>query len=52
LRFTHDGKRIYFVSDMVGGQRRHGHLVSATTGATANWAEPQNMGTKVNTPGG
>jgi outer membrane protein OmpA-like peptidoglycan-associated protein len=45
-----DGKRIYFVSDKPGGSG--GTDIWYCDLVNGEWAEPKNMGTKVNTPGG
>ena len=44
---THDGRRIFFVSDMVGGQG--GTDIWFCDNLGNNWGVPQNMGPKVNT---
>ncbi|MBK6755925.1 MAG: carboxypeptidase regulatory-like domain-containing protein [Flavobacteriales bacterium] len=46
---THDGRRIFFVSDMVGGQG--GTDIWFCDNLGNNWGVPQNMGPKVNTAG-
>jgi outer membrane protein OmpA-like peptidoglycan-associated protein len=46
---TSDGQKIYFVSDMPGGEG--GTDIYYSEKADGNWSEPKNLGSKVNTPG-
>ena len=46
---TNDGKRIYFVSDMPGGQG--GPDIYYTDWENGTWGPPQNLGSEVNTQG-
>lgn len=46
---SHDGRRMYFVSDMPGGQG--GTDIWFCDNLGNNWGAPQNMGPKVNTAG-
>lgn len=46
---TADGKRIYFISDMPGGQG--GPDIYYTDRQNGTWGEPQNLGQQVNTKG-
>lgn len=46
---TADGKRIYFVSDMPGGEG--GPDIYYTDRENGTWGEPQNLGAEINTKG-
>lgn len=46
---THDGRRLYFVSDRAGGEG--GTDIWFCDNLGNQWGAPQNMGPKVNTPG-